>query len=229
MSIRWWIPVAAGILCLAGCFRGAKSPAPEERYVLEYPSPGFPGVAPLSGALRVGRFGADESLKTARMVFRPEPFRKETDFYNLWVVAPDSLVTDFLLRDFRKAGPFRAVFAEGEPQPARFLLHGYLEAFEETEGPNGRVASLAATVSLFDLSRKELPERILFQKGYRFEEPLPEKSARGLAQAMSRAAERFAAQLVLDVHTAAARREGEGAAAGHLSEGSNREGLFRPR
>ena len=121
MAIRWWIPIAAAILCLAGCFRGAKAPAPEERYVLEYPSPGLPGAAPLSGALRVGRFGADESLKTARMVFRPEPFRKETDFYNLWAVAPDSLVTDFLLRDFRRAGPFRAVFAEGEPQPARFL------------------------------------------------------------------------------------------------------------
>ena len=228
MEIRWWIPVAAGILCLAGCFRGAKAPAPEERYVLEYPSPGLPGVAPLSGALRVGRFGADESLKTTRMVFRPEPFRKETDFYNLWAVAPDSLVTDFLLRDFRRAGPFRAVFAEGEPQPARFLLHGYLEEFEETDGPGGRVATLAATATLFDLSRKELPERILFQKGYRFEEPLPEKSARGLAQAMSRAVERLSAQLVRDVHTAAARREGEGAAARHPSELSDGEGLSRP-
>jgi ABC-type uncharacterized transport system auxiliary subunit len=215
MAIRWWIPVAAALLCLAGCFRGAKAPAPEERYVLEYPSPGLPGAAPLSGALRVGRFGADESLKTARMVFRPEPFRKETDFYNLWAVAPDSLVTDFLLRDFRRAGPFRAVFAEGEPQPARFLVHGYLEAFEETEGPNGRAAALAATVTLFDLSRKEIPERILFQKEYRFEEPLPEKSPRGLARAMSRAAERLSAQLVRDVHEAAARREGEGAAARH--------------
>lgn len=216
MAIRWWIPAAAAILFLTGCFRGAKAPAPEERYVLEYPSPELPGVAPLSGALRVGRFGADESLKTARMVFRPEPFRKETDFYNLWAVAPDSLVTDFLLRDFRRAGPFRAVFAEGEPQPARFLVHGYLEAFEEADGPGGRVATLAATATLFDLSRKELPERILFQKGYRFEEPLPEQSARGLARAMSRAVERFAAQLVRDVHTAAARREGEGAAARHL-------------
>lgn len=229
MAIRWWIPVAAAILCLAGCFRGAKAPAPEERYVLEYPSPGLPGAAPLSGALRIGHFGADESLKTTRMVFRPEPFRKETDFYNLWAVAPDSLVTDFLLRDFRRAGPFRAVFAEGEPQPARFLLHGYLEAFEEIEGSNGRVAALAATATLFDLSRKELPERILFQKGYRFEEPLPSMSARGLARAMSRAAERFATQLVRDVHTAAARREGEGAAARHFPEVSNREGLSRPQ
>jgi len=224
MAIRWWIPVAAAILCLAGCFRGAKAPALEERYVLEYPSPGLPGAAPLSGALRIGRFGADESLKTTRMVFRPEPFRKETDFYNLWAVAPDSLVTDFLLRDFRRAGPFRAVFAEGEPQPARFLVQGYLEAFEEADGPGGRVATLAATATLFDLSRKELPERILFQKGYRFEEPLPSMSARGLAQAMSRAVERFAAQLVRDVHTAAARREGEGAAARHLSLGTRPRG-----
>jgi cholesterol transport system auxiliary component len=220
MAIRRWIPVAAAILCLAGCFRGAKAPAPEERYILEYPSPGLPGAVPLSGAIRIGRFGADESLKTTRMVFRPEPFRKETDFYNLWAVTPDSLVTDFLLRDFRRAGPFRTVFAEGDPQPARFLLHGYLEGFEETDGPGGRVAMLGVTATLFDLSRKGLPERILFQKGYRFEEPLQEKSARGLARAMSRAVERLSAELVRDVHTAAARREGEGAASRHLSEAS---------
>lgn len=210
MGIRLAALIAAVMLVLPGCFRSGKAPAPEERYVLEYRSPSLPGAAPLSGALRVGRFGAAEPLKTTRMLYRVETFRKETDHYNRWAVFPESLVTDFLLRDFRRAGPFRAVFADGEPQTARFLVQGYLEAFEETDGQSGRSASLAATVTLFDLSRKEVPERILFQKEYRFEEPLPEKTARGLARAMSLAAERFSGQLVRDVHEAALRREAEG-------------------
>ena len=209
MGIRRMAWIAAALLLLPGCFKLGKAPDPEERYVLEYRSPGLPGAAPLSGAIRVGRFGAAESLKTTRMVYRVETFRKETDFYNRWAVTPESLVTDFLLRDFRRAGPFRAIFAEGDPQTARFLVRGYLEAFEETDGQSGRSASLAATVTLFDLSRKEVPERIIFQKEYRFEEPLPEKTARGLARAMSLAAERFSGQLVRDVHEAAVRRETE--------------------
>jgi ABC-type uncharacterized transport system auxiliary subunit len=210
MWIRLAALIAAVMLVLPGCFRSGKAPAPEERYVLEYRSPSLPGAAPLSGALRVGRFGAAEPLKTTRMLYRVETFRKETDHYNRWAVSPESLVTDFLLRDLRRAGPFRAVFADGEPQTARFLVQGYLEAFEETDVQSGRSASFAATVTLFDLSRKEVPERILFQKEYRFEEPLPEKTARGLARAMSLAAERFSAQLVRDVHEAASRREDEG-------------------
>jgi ABC-type uncharacterized transport system auxiliary subunit len=210
MGIRFAACIAAAFIIMPGCFRGGKAPAPEERYVLEYLSPVMTGALPLSGAFRIGRFGADESLKTAQMVYRPEPFRKESDFYNRWAVSPGSMVTDFLLRDFRRAGPFRAVFAEGEPQPARFLVQGYLEAFEDAGGQGGRSASFAATVTLLDLSRKEVPERILFQKEYRLEEPLQEKTARGLAKAMSRAVERFSALLVRDAHEAAGRREAEG-------------------
>jgi len=209
--MRNWLSlgIATALLVLPGCFRGGKVPAPEERYVLEYRFPELSGAVPLSGAVRVGRFGSDESLKTTQMVYRPEAFRRETDFYNRWTVLPESLVTDFLLRDFRRAGPFRAVFAEGDPQACRFLVQGYLEAFEETDRLNGRSASLAATVTLLDLSRKEFPERILFQKEYRFEEPLPEKTARGLARGMSRAVESFSAQLVRDVYDAMGRRERE--------------------
>jgi len=209
MGNRYVLWMATALLLLPGCFRGGKAPAPEERYVLEYRSPELPGAAPLSGPVRVGRFGSDESLKTTQMVYRPEAFRRETDFYNRWAVLPESLVTDILLRDFRRAGPFRAVFAEGDPQACRFLVQGYLGAFEETDGPNGRAASLAATVTLLDLSRKEFPERILFQKEYRYQEPLPERTALGLARAMSRAVESFSAQLVRDVCDAAGRRERE--------------------
>ena len=201
--------IAMALLVWTGCCRGGKVPAPEERYGLEYRAPVLSGAVPLSGAVRVVRFGSDEALKTTQMVYRPEAFRRETDPYNRWTVLPESLVTDFLLRDFRRAGPFRAVFAEGDPQSCRFLVQGYLEEFEETDRPNGRAASLAATVTLLDLSRKDFPERILFQKEYRFEEPLPGEMARETARAMSRAVESFSSQLVREVYDAAGRRERE--------------------
>jgi ABC-type uncharacterized transport system auxiliary subunit len=204
------LTIVAALLLLPGCFRtGGKAPAPEERFILEYPFPVLSGAAPIAGAIRIGRFGGDEPLKTTLMAYRPSAFRMENDFYNRWVVSPESLVTGFLLRDFRRCGPFPAVFAEGEPQPERFLLHGYLESFEEIDGSKGREASLAATVTLLDLSRKEIPERLLFQKAYRVAEPLAVQTAEGYAQAMSRAMERFSTGVVKDVFEATRRRERE--------------------
>lgn len=44
---------------------------------------------------------------------------------------------------------------------------------------------------------------MLFQKNYRAEEPLTEKTPDGLAQAMSRAMERLSAQIITEVYQAA--------------------------
>lgn len=199
-----WL-VAALLLLLPGCFRNAKAPGPGERYVLEYAPPiaaGTTGSA-IPDTLRIGRFSAAESLRTTQMVYRPAPFRKETDYYNRWIVPPESLVDGFLLRDFRQAGAFAAVASDDDRQAARFLLLGDLEAFEEVDGSAGRVAALAATITLLDLSKREIPERLLFQKTYRFEEPLGEEGPRGLAAAMSRAMSRFSARCIADATEAA--------------------------
>lgn len=205
-----WLLIAI-LLAAPGCFPAPKAPDPAERYVLEYAIPAGQASPSAAGALRIGRFGADPSLDTTQMAYRPAPFRKETDHYNRWIVQPAQLVSGFLLRDFRARGAFVAVFAEGDPQPARFLLQGHLESFEEAEGEGGkgRSAILAATVTMLDLSRKEIPERLLFQKRYRVEEPLPEDAAKGLARAMSRAMARFSDACAADASEAAKRREGE--------------------
>ncbi len=193
-------------LLAPGCFRNSKAPEPGERFVLEYASPSqAPGRSAAAGALRVGHFSADPTFENTQMTYRPGPFRQETDYYNRWIVPPGALVSGFLLRDFRRSGTFPAIFSDGDPQAVRFLLQGHLEAFEERDNGKGRTASFAATVTLLDLSQKEISERILFQKLYRFEEPLAEAGARGLAQAMSRAVEKFSGRCIEDA-AAATRR-----------------------
>jgi ABC-type uncharacterized transport system auxiliary subunit len=198
--------LAAALLLLApGCFRNSVAPEPGERFVLEYDVPAAPaGRVPVADALRIGRFSADPSLEGTQMAYRPAPFRKETDFYNRWIASPGALVGGFLLRDFRQAGAFAAVFREGDAQDARFLLQGHLESFEERDDGKGRAALLAATVTLLDLSKAEMPGRVLFQRNYRVEEPLPGNGARALAQSMSRAMARFSARCIEDARAAAA-------------------------
>jgi hypothetical protein len=53
-----------------------------------------------------------------------------------------------------------------------------------------------------------VPERVLFQKRYRFLEPLEEKTPRGLAKGLSQAARRFSEALIRDVHDAVRGRAG---------------------
>lgn len=205
MGKRSFLLLGAALLLLApGCFRNSKAPEPGERFVLEYDAPAATAArVPVAGALRIGRFSADPSIEGTQMAYRPAPFRKETDFYNRWIASPGALVGSFLLRDFRQSGAFTAVFMDGDAQDARFLLQGHLESFEERDGGKGREAVLAATVTLLDLSKPQIPERLLFQKSYRIEEPLSGNDARGLAQAMSRAMARFSARCIDDAWNAA--------------------------
>jgi ABC-type uncharacterized transport system auxiliary subunit len=207
MRRRSTLLLAAALLLLeTGCFRNSKAPEPGERFVLEYAPPAaVAGRVPVADALRIGRISADPSLEGTQMAYRPSPFRKETDFYNRWIASPGALVGGFLLRDFREAGGFTAVFGEGDAQDARFLLQGHLESFEETDDGKGRAAVIAATVTMLDLSRTEMPGRVLFQRRYRFEEPLSEKGAGALARAMSRAMAQFSARCIEDACGAAAK------------------------
>jgi hypothetical protein len=52
------------------------------------------------------------------------------------------------------------------------------------------------------LSKKEVTERIVFQRSYGYTEPLERETYGNLAQAMSKAMERFSRQMMMDLHQA---------------------------
>jgi len=78
--------------------------------------------------------------------------------------------------------------------------------FQEVDAADGWKASLALTVTLLDTTQEELPRRVVFQKNYRVQEPLPEKTPQGLAQGMSRAMEQLSARIIQDTYEAARNR-----------------------
>jgi cholesterol transport system auxiliary component len=187
-------------LAAAGC---GKPPLLVNQYVLEYPAPPTGGKARVEAALKVELFAVAQPFNTTAMVYRPEPYKSQVYNYSRWRVNPGYLVTDYLLRDLRGAGVFKAVFHYNETGKARFLLEGGVEEFQEVDEPGGWKAALVLNVTLLDLSQEELPKRLLFQKQYRVQEPLPEKTPQGLAQGMSRALEHLSVRIVQDVSEAA--------------------------
>jgi len=188
---------------LGGC---GKPPMLVNQYILEYPAPVMGGQAKIPEAVKVELFSVAQAFNTNAMVFQPQPYMSQVYSYSRWRVNPGYLVTDYLIRDLRDSGLFKAVFGPDSSREYRFKLEGGVAEFQELDEPDGWKASLVLTVTLLDTKQEELPQRVVFQKNYRALEPMPEKTPQGLAQGMSRAMEQVSARIINDVCEAARKR-----------------------
>jgi ABC-type uncharacterized transport system auxiliary subunit len=195
------------LILLTGCLNLQRPARYVEQYTLEYPAPEISGLAQIEASLTLERFQEARAFNTSAMIYRPEPFKLDAYQYHRWRVHPADLIGDHLLRDLRKAALFKAVFSHLDPQEGRFILEGGVEEFLEIEEQSQRQAVLALSVTLLDSSAKNLPDRILFQKRYRFQEPLGEKNPRGLAKGLSQAMRKCSETLIRDVHEAVRSRK----------------------
>jgi ABC-type uncharacterized transport system auxiliary subunit len=185
-----------------GCLKRDKPSTIAERYTLEYPSPGFSKLAPIDEAIKIERFSVARAFNTKSMVFRPEPYKLDTYASNRWMVNPGDMVSDYLLRDLRNSGLFKAAFSYRNLEHARYVLEGSVDDFLEIDAANKRTAALTISITLLDLSHSGAPNRLLFQKQYQTSEPLPERTPAGLAQAMSSGMGKLSSMIIRDIHQA---------------------------
>ena len=206
LTIRpWRLSLLAALLvaCLSGC---GKPPMLVNQYILEYPAPVTGGKVKIPAAVKVELFSVAQTFNTHAMVYQPQPYQSQSYNYSRWRANPGYLVTDYLIRDLRESGLFKAVFGPDSSGEHRFKLEGGVAEFQEVDAADGWKASLALTVTLLDTTQVELPQRVVFQKNYRLQEPLPEKTPQGLAQGMSRAMEQLSARIINDTYEATRNR-----------------------
>ena len=171
------------------------------QYILEYPSPTVEGLVQTKDLIKVERFSVTQAFNTTAMLYQDSPYTLNSDPYNRWRVNPGEMVPDYLIRDLRKINLFRAVYSYHDFANTRYVLQGQVEDFLEVAERGSAKAVLGMNVTLLDLA-KEAPRKVLFQKSYRSEDPLHEKTAPGFAQAMSRAMEKISRQLMVDLREA---------------------------
>jgi ABC-type uncharacterized transport system auxiliary subunit len=190
-------------LFLCGC---GQSPTLIHQYVFEYAAPAAPAAAKIDATLTVKRFAVAQAFNSTAMVYQPAPLKTAAYGYNRWRVNPGYLVSDYLARDLRQAGLFKAVFSQSDAAQSRFVLEGGVEEIQELDEADGWKASLALTVTLLDTDVDEITKRLMFQKAYRTTEAMTTKDPQGLAEAMSRAMQRLSQGIITDVHQAAGTR-----------------------
>lgn len=195
----------ACLLPLAACL-GPRPPVTVEQYSLDYQAPAFPGRAPLAAGIKVARFSAAQEITGTDMLVQPGPYQRQVWDYHRWRVSPADLAGDFLARDLRAGGLFSLVLSHHDPSAVRFRLEGALERFQLTELPQGPAAVLEISLTLLDIRERELPRRLMFQRGYAMEVPLTQPGPLALAQGLSRAMAQLSARIIADIHQAVGQR-----------------------
>jgi uncharacterized lipoprotein YmbA len=205
LTRRSWLPALLAALLMA-CLGCGKPPMLVNQYLLEYPAPVVGRKAKLPTDVKVELFSVDQAFNTNAMVYQPQPYQSQSSNYSRWRANPGYLVTDYLIRDLRESGLFKAVLGPASSGKYRFTVEGGVVEFQELDAPEGWKASLTLTVTLLDTEKEELPQRVVFQKNYRVQEPLMAKTPQGLAQGMSRAMEQVSARIIVDLYEAARSR-----------------------
>jgi len=139
------------------------------------------------------------------MVYRTKPFEYYVDYYNRWRVNPGDIVTDYLLRDLKRAGLFRAVFSYRDTEDVHFSIQGNVEDFLQTRDKGMNQAVLTVYISLLDMTQKDVTRKVVFQKRYHHVQPLEDDSAATCAKGMSQAMSAVSKEAIKDIYTAAGR------------------------
>ena len=200
MNYRLFI-IAVLIIAAAGC-AGGKPSTITEYYMLDYGPPVHDDVKPFDENLRIERFSVAQLYNSNTIVFRTGAFSLTAYPYNRWRANPGDMVTDYLVRDFRHGGLFRAVFSYRDPEKTRFILEGSVVEFLEIRQEGSRNASLGINITLLDMNQKEIPQKVVFQKNYSHSAICKEEGSRGLAQGLSKSMEELSRQISNDVYHA---------------------------
>jgi cholesterol transport system auxiliary component len=198
-TLKKYFIIPSLILGLFACSFGGKPAVMVEQYALEYPPPALQAMRPVDKVIRLERFSVAQVFNHVRMVYRQKPAHYNDYAYHRWRANPGDMVGDSLLRDLRAAGIFKSVFSWRDMENTPLVLKGGVGEFYESDQADGRKAILSVHVTLMDTTSSELTKQIVFQKNYRYEEPLTEKTVQGFVLAMSRAVEKLSGEIMADI------------------------------
>ncbi len=187
---------------ISGCSLGAKPSYIVNQYTLEYPPPILKESTSVNELVKVEQFNVAQTFNTPAMIYKEGPNLRNVDPYNRWRTRPGDMATEYLTRDLRNSGLFIAVISYNDSKETRYLLEGQVDEFLEASEKDGRKAVLSLNVTLLDLKKRDIAEKVIFQRDYKAVEPYSERTAAAFAQGMSRAMEKISRQIILDLQAA---------------------------
>lgn len=188
------------ILSLSACINTKKPSLRIEFYTLEYDPPSIGNHPPLPLVIRVERFSVASAYNSHRIIYRGKSFERAAYVYHRWQKNPGELVTQYLIRDMKNSGLFKAVLSRDSGLRSPYILEGSVEEFLEWDTEDAWEAVLTIGVVLLEENELEIGRRMLFQKSYHARKPCKQTTPRSLAESMSHAMSGISAQIIRDVY-----------------------------
>ena len=108
-----------------GCMKVDEMPIEKHRYVIDISREDDSiGNAEAAGTLKVRRFKIASTFAGKGLVYRTGDVNYESDFYNQFLVSPDSMITDEVTQWLGESGVFSSVLDEGTYAKTEWVLEG---------------------------------------------------------------------------------------------------------
>jgi cholesterol transport system auxiliary component len=200
-----WLVFQHGLLALlalcAACV-GIERSYPDKRYfVLEVPAQAVPSNPTVNETLEVSNIRVSPRYADRSFVYRTSEAGYETDFYNQFLVAPASLITEEVRKGLLETQIFKHVIGSASQSQPNYVLEGAVNAlygdFRNVEAPR-------AVLEMEFFLTSEIPAKpgILMQKRYAKSIPLTGRSPEALVKGWNQALEEILTSLTADLKAA---------------------------
>jgi len=205
--IRMRLLGLAAVLCSmvvaafsAGCVQLSRAHPDRRNYVLEVSRPeSSTAEAARADSISVRNFTISPRYESGELVYRQSEFNYAADFYNRFFVSPEILVAEETRTWLKHSGMFRNMLEPGSHAIPQYILEGYIATMQG----DFRKSPLAVLEIQFLVSEgADAPGKILMQKDYRQEVPLPKAEANALVQGLNQALEQILQGFEADLRTA---------------------------
>jgi cholesterol transport system auxiliary component len=191
------------LLALCAACVGIERSYPDRRYfVLEVPANPSSANPSANETLEVSNIRVSPRYADRSFVYRTSEVGYESDFYNQFLVAPASLITEEVRKGLTGSQVFNYVISASSQSQPSYVLEGAVNAlygdFRNAESPR-------AVLEMEFFLTSEIPGKpgILMQKSYSKSLPLTGRSPEALVKGWNRGLEEILTALAADLKAAA--------------------------
>jgi cholesterol transport system auxiliary component len=198
--LRHFVPV---LLALCAACVGIEKSYPDKRYfVLEVPANPAPANPTANETLEVSNIRVSPRYAERSFVYRTSEAGYESDFYNQFLVAPASLITEEVRKGLTGSQVFKYVISASNQSQPSYVLEGTVNALY---GDFRNANSPRAVLEMEFFLTSEIPARagILMQKRYAKAVPVQGSSPEALVKGWNEALGDIATSLAADLKATA--------------------------
>ena len=198
-------PFASGAALLfimaSGCVNLERSSPERHYFVIQLPPSADHSDSASDLILSVARLRISPRYADRSFVYRTSDAGYEADFYNQFLAAPDTMISEELRKGLTASQEFKYVLGPADTQQPNYVLEGSVnELYGDFRNPNQPAAVLA--IDFFLYQENSGNAGIVMQKRYTKSVPLTTRSPEALVEGWDQALKEIVVALAADLKTA---------------------------